>query len=205
MSSMPEEKKLPKSGFVVRSATEADLPQLARIHKQAYSSAHFTALLPLEVLSTYYGYFLGGGAEIMVVVSGERIDGFAVFGENIPARIVAFKKDCAMQIFIASLRHPITAASKVIERLASGFQRGDQVEPAAFLLLSIAVVKPRMGIGAELLSILKCRAASRGHSKVGLYVNSGNFRAINAYFGSGFVLRSMISNQYYMESVANDC
>ena len=186
-----------------------DLPELVRIHKLAYSASHFTALLPSDVLAAYYGYFLDDNAKIVVAgslspgPSGEvgHIEGFAVFGENIPQRIAAFERDYAWQLIAASLRHPLTAAQKVLNRIVSRLTPRDQKKPADFLLLSIAVATPRKGTGAKLLEEVKSQAREQGWDIVGLYVNCDNLGAINAYFRAGFVLKSLTAMQYYMECV----
>jgi len=196
-------------------ATINDLPTLARIHKTAYSRAHFTALLPEEVLARYYGYFLDDGSEICLAlndaVSGEyestraeSVQGFAVFGSKIPEKIARFKRECRREIFLASLQHPLSAAKKTVYMAASMLRSGKSELPAEFLLLSIAVASPRRGIGTQLLGALLETARLQGHKTVGLYVNVGNVSAINAYFSSGFTLKSIIGNQFYMEASLED-
>jgi ribosomal protein S18 acetylase RimI-like enzyme len=191
-----------------RRATAADLPTLARIHKQAYSHSHFTALLPDDVLRRYYGYFLDGGAETIVAMGFaggpeskvvEEVVGFAVYGEGIPERIAAFKSDCFREIFLASQRHPWVAARKAIKAIFARMSARAGCPPADFLLLSIAVAIPGRGVGRRLLRAMLDEARRRGAAKAGLYVNTDNVGAINVYFAEGFVVKDFQNGQFYME------
>jgi len=197
---------------MMRRATAADLAVLARIHRVAYSSSHFTALLGDSALARYYSYFLEEPCEIRLACSGtgdrdgqcravEVVEGFAVFGEGIPGRIAQFKQECSADILITALRHPLRAAQKSVLAARSRMARRDEYPPAGFLLLSIAVVVPRRGTGGRLLRATLEAARSRGADKVGLYVNSDNVGAINAYFAEGFVIKDFWAGQFYMEAV----
>ena len=186
-----------------RLATPGDLPAMAAIHKRAYSRAHFTSLLSEATLVNYYGLFIDDGAETCVAFDRCRPDeilGFAVYGERIAERIAVFKRTQRGAIVGTSIRHPLAAAGKALGRLRAIFaQTSGDAAPAAFLLLSIAVGSRGAGIGKALLAeLLKAGARAEG-GRIGLYVNSDNITAINAYFQSGFRLKSLMSNQYYME------
>lgn len=196
----------------IRRATAADLPTLARIHKIAYSRSHFTALLPDEVLMRYYGYFLGEGAEIWLAVDdsvddegvgvpGDGVLGFAVFGFGIPEKIAIFKRECRLDIISVSLCHPVRAAKKFFSVLISSLVRKKAYLPADFLLLSIAVAKPRRGIGRSLLNAMLEIAKQKECKAVGLYVNADNFGAINTYFSAQFIILHFQGAQFYMEKI----
>lgn len=196
----------------IRRATVDDLPTLAHIHKIAYSRSHFTSLLPHEVLMRYYGYFFGDGAEIWLAVDGpvhyesggisvDGVLGFSVFGFGIPEKIAIFKRECRLDILLASLRHPFRATKKVLCALSSRLERKRAYSPADFLLLSIAVAKPRRGVGRRLLGAMLSKATQRKCKSVGLYVNADNFGAINAYFSAGFVILHVQGGQFYMEKI----
>lgn len=186
-----------------RLATQADLPALAAIHRRAYSANHFTSRLKPETLERYYSYFLEGGAETVVMQntdSGKNVLGFAVYGTDLPARIARFKRDCFVDIAVASMKNPGIASKKVVGSLLSMLAAKEPEENAAnFLLLSIAVAVSRRGIGRRLLTHLSEAAVDRGFGTVGLYVNVDNVHAINTYCGSGFRIRQLRNQQYYME------
>lgn len=198
------------AGLFGRKADEADLPIIAKIHKLAYSRNHFTALLSEEILVRYYRLFLDGGTEIYLAIDGKTnctsqplpadlICGFAVYGVGIPQKIAEFKRDCFPAIIATSLRHPVKAAGKFLTAIGARIRAFDNHCPCDFLLLSIAVAKPRRGIGRWLLGAVLKNAADAGYNKVGLYVNVDNIGAINTYFSSRFVLNTIIDRQYYME------
>jgi len=194
-----------------RRATADDLPTLARIHKAAYSRGHFTALLPDDVLARYYSYFLDDGSEICIALDGvarcdtrrllsDNVLGFAVFGSGIPEKIAKFKRECLRDIFFASLRYPWVSVRKALRAVFSRLESGPTHHPPAeFLLLSIAVAVPRCGVGSRLLSVMLETAQQRGCRFAGLYVNTDNVSAINAYFSAGFVIVDFQSGQFYME------
>lgn len=199
-------------GARTRRATKDDLQTLASIHKKAYSRSHFTALLPDVVLMRYYGYFLEGGSEIQLArcdadsgdsLQGavEGVQGFAVFGKGIPGRIAQFKRECFVDILLASLRHPWSAARKTLQKALSRMNSQAGYPPAEFLLLSIAVAVPKRGVGRRLLGIMLNEAQRQGVKTVGLYVNTDNVTAINTYFSAGFVVMNSHGGQFYMERI----
>lgn len=190
----------------LRLATAADLPVLARIHKQAYSRKHFTALLPNETLERYYSYFLSDVSEVLLAVVHPDADGdetalgFVVYGQGIPERIARFKREASRDILMTSLRHPLQAFRKLTLSLWSRLGAGPVYKPADFLLLSIAVSHKGGGIGGRLLRAMLVDAHRADIKTVGLYVNADNLNAINAYFAAGFALRDYLSGQFYMEA-----
>jgi ribosomal protein S18 acetylase RimI-like enzyme len=189
----------------LRLATAADLPDLARIHKEAYSRNHFTALLPNATLERYYGYFLGDGSEVLLAVQqagdgAEAALGFAVYGQGIPERIALFKREASQDILMTSIRHPFSAFRKLTAALCSRLTAGAAHNPTDFLLLSIAVSHKGGGIGGRLLRAMLAGALKANVKTVGLYVNADNLNAINAYFAAGFALRDYRSGQFYMEA-----
>ena len=188
-----------------RLATPADLGIIARIHKSAYSRNHFTALLSEEVLERYYASFLSDGAEILLEIeTGEgRSDvvlGFAVYGLRIPEKIAVFKRSSAKAILLTSLQHPWISTKKALKAVAAQLAKRTPYPPADFLLLSIAVAHPLAGVGKTLLYRMLEAADRRGQAVAGLYVNSDNIRAINAYFSAGFRIKHLEDGQYYMEA-----
>lgn len=196
----------------LRLASVDDLPTLVRIHKLAYSKSHFTSLLPEDVLIRYYRYFINDDVEIWLAVD-ESVDssgldsptgsplGFAVFGFGIPEKISVFKRECRLDILLASLHYPLSTAKKIFRILVSRTLRVNAYSPADYLLLSIAVAKPRSGVGRSLLNALLVRARQKGCQSVGLYVNADNFGAINAYFSVGFSISDFQGGQFYMEKI----
>lgn len=188
--------------YAVRECVERDLPAIARVHLDAYSKDHFTSRLSPTTLRAYYGLFLGGGSHIIVLTpddDAEQVLGFAVFGHGIGARIAQFKREHRGAIAGAALRHPLAAGRKAVGRLANSFALKNDVEPAPYLLLSIAVAKRNVGAGGRLLAALLERAQAEGAKCVGLYVNGDNLGAINSYVAHGFRFRSLRAGQYYME------
>jgi len=196
----------------MRNATPSDLATLANIHRIAYSSSHFTALLGEATLARYYSYFLQEPCEIRLACTGEDgrdrqrsgvevVEGFAVFGEGIPDRIAQFKQECFARILLTAARHPFRAVTKAVVAAYSKLDSQPEYPPADFLLLSIAVVAPGRGTGGRLLRSTLEAARARGARSVGLYVNAGNVSAINAYFSAGFVIKNFRAGQFYMESV----
>lgn len=188
--------------YSLRSAIEADLESIAKVHLAAYSKSHFTSLLPAKVLISYYGIFLRGGVEIMAAAKASKPDeivGFAVFGRQIPQLIAAFKRLHRLDILRASIAHPVTSVRKVLNLFAKRRSPSADHLPCDFLLLSIASGLPRAGVGGLLLDTLSVRASEQGEDRVGLYVNADNVGAMNAYIKDGFRFICLIHDQYYME------
>lgn len=188
-----------------REARSVDLPELARIHRRAYSGDHFLALLPEAVLADYYARFLSGGSQIVLAEESAspstiaRIAGFAVFGRNIEPRIAAFKRDRRASIVRTAMGHPWLAARKLLATV-SGRSNGRRPHvPAPMLVLSIAVDRARTGVGRALLEEVAQRSVQQGEDRIGLYVRHNNVGAINAYLRVGFRIMESIGDQYYME------
>ena len=182
-------------------AVMADLARIAQIHRMAYSRNHFTALLPPEALMRYYSPFLSDGTDIRLALDDDGVvQGFSVQGTGIPEKIAAFKKAGARDILATSLQHPVISGRKFLKAIRSRFARHAPCTPADFLLLSIAVARPMQGAGGALLRKAMATARERGHDTIGLYVNSDNIRAINAYSTAGFRIREIVEGQYYMEA-----
>lgn len=194
----------------MRRATKDDLQTIAIIHKKAYSRSHFTALLPDDVLMRYYRYFLEEGSYIYLALCGagcgdvqhgavNGVLGFAVFGNGISQKIACFKRQCATDILLASLRHPWCATKKFLNALLVKLKNRPGYAPAGFLLLSIAVAVPQQGIGRRLLIFMLDAARQTGCQTLGLYVNADNLSALNAYFAAGFIVKDFQAGQFYME------
>jgi ribosomal protein S18 acetylase RimI-like enzyme len=183
----------------IRAATVNDLPALVAIHKAAYSRSHFTSLLSDTVLARYYGLFLTNGSEICLAINSKAIVGFAVYGKHVPERISEFKKSAISDILMVAIRHPVIASRKLLSAITSRLTFKRSLTPADFLLLSIAVSRPRIGVASRLLCHLTLVAQQQGESVVGLYVNADNTNAVNTYFSAGFVIKQYESGQFYME------
>ena len=183
----------------IRAARVNDLPALVEIHKAAYSRSHFTSLLSDSVLSKYYELFLTNDSEICLAINSKAIVGFAVYGKHVPERIAEFKKSAIRDILMVAIRHPVIASRKLLTMITSRLTFKRSLIPAEFLLLSIAVSRPRIGVASRLLCQLTLVAQQQGESVVGLYVNADNTNAVNTYFSAGFVIKQYESGQFYME------
>jgi ribosomal protein S18 acetylase RimI-like enzyme len=188
----------------LRPATEADLAEMASIHKASYGPGHFLALLPAATIASYYRLFLGDGSQIIVAEvespsGAASLAGFAVFGGNIEPRIGIFKQQQRAAILRTALAHPLVSARKVALGLLGGSGPSMPHDPAPWLLLSIAVRGARRGTGSVLLQEMLRRAALNGQDRFGLYVRHSNVGAINAYLRVGFRIVASLADQYYME------
>lgn len=189
----------------LRPATADDLLGMAQVHKASYGPGHFLALLPESVIAEYYRSFLGGGSQALVAEipspdgAAAPLAGFAVFGADLEPRIGAFKRQQRGAIMRTALRHPLISARKVALGLLGGPGEPVPHEPAAWLLLSIAVRGARRGVGTALLQEMLRIAAAEGQTRFGLYVRHSNFGAINAYLRAGFRIIASLADQYYME------
>lgn len=186
-------------------ASEADLSDIAFVHKKAYSRAHFTSRFPSDLLKFYYGNFFGKDLHVIKAIVDEstspRLSGFVVCGLNVAERIKIFKKASRLKIMSVALANPLAAFRKVAEQLF--YRLFDSVVPfeeSPFLILSITSDRSVSGIGAALLEYAKELARSTGCGSVGLYVRVGNIKAISFYLKHGFVIRGYSSGQYYLEA-----
>ncbi len=194
----------------VRLAAYDDLSLVARIHKRAYTSSHLTSHFPEDLLVRYYGHFIGGGCDIYLAVcfdgrssfkraSGETVRGFVVCGTGVPQRIATFKKDNLPRILRVALMHPRISVPKALTS-AFGFLRQCQTHVSSeFLILSVASADQRSGVGSLLLNSAMTAACERGLKEIGLYVNTNNIPAINAYLKAGFRIINCEKHQYYMQ------
>jgi ribosomal protein S18 acetylase RimI-like enzyme len=187
--------------LALREAGEGDLSAIAQVHHRAYDRSHFTSLLPAETLIAYYRYFLTDRAGIVLAEApdGAGLSGFAVSGEGIPEGIARFKREHRHAILRAALAHPAQSARKAALQIVRRAGAAG-VPPAPFLLLSIAAAVKGQGVGRVLLDAVHDRARRQGHDRIGLYVNSPNIGAINAYVAAGYRFTALLHDQYYMEA-----
>lgn len=191
--------------LALRAATEQDLAGMAKVHRAAYGSGHFLALLPEQALAEYYRLFLGGGSQALIAESRASTGspatllGFAVFGANIEPRIGQFKRAQRMAILRTALAHPMISVRKAVTAMFGVAGSAELHKPAPWLLLSIAVSGARRGVGSVLLREMLRIATEHNEQRFGLYVRHSNFGAVNAYLRSGFRIVASIGDQYYME------
>ena len=188
--------------LALREAGEGDLPAIAEVHRQAYDRSHFTSLLPAETLIAYYRYFLTERSGIVLAEAPGRsgLAGFAVSGQEIPEGIARFKREHRNAILRAAAAHPLQSLRKAGLQVVRGAGAAASAPPAPFLLLSIAATVKGQGVGRLLLDAVHDRARRQGHDRIGLYVNSPNIGAINAYVAAGYRFTALLHDQYYMEA-----
>lgn len=182
-------------------ATKDDLKNIAIVHKRVYSKSHFTSLFPLQLLETFYGYFLDNGSLILLAVNNQNdIMGFVVSGVGISDKIAKFKSENKFSILLTAIFHPITATKKMIAQVYNKlFMRQGKYDEADYLILSIAVSAQRRGIGSLLLNEATLMSQKLGSGKIGLYVRIGNVSALNLYLKDNYKIIAYTSGQYYLE------
>lgn len=193
-------------GLALRSATKNDLDSIVQVHLAAYSRNHFTSRLSNQTLIDYYSLFLSDGAETLVICQqateadgSDEVLGFSVFGSRIPEKISEFKKSHKLEIVKSSIENPIIASRKLFSQIYNRLAYDSKVKSANYIILSIAVRSKGSGIGRQLLIGTMDKVSLNGERRIGLYVNSDNLTALNAYTKSGFVFKDIIGSQFYME------
>lgn len=182
-------------------ATEADLKNIAKVHKEVYSKAHFTSLFSLELLEVFYKYFLNNGSSILLALDNKKnIQGFIVSGVDIPHKISHFKSKKKLDIYKTAILHPITAIKKAFSTVNTKlFSQYSSYDESKYLILSIAVTRQRKGIGSLLLNEALLMSKQQKYKKLGLYVRVENIGALNLYLKNNYKIIAYTSNQYYME------
>lgn len=195
-----------RRGIRIRAATADDLSEMARIHRAAYSSEHFLALLPEATLVEYYRMFLADGSQGLIAEhdatgsSPVTMAGFAVFGGDLGPRIDRFKRVHRATIARTALMHPLIVLRKVAMGILGMRSAPNPHSPAGWLLLSIAVSGGRRGVGSALMTGMLQEASAAGQRALGLYVRHSNVPALNAYLRMGFSIIDSVADQYYMET-----
>jgi ribosomal protein S18 acetylase RimI-like enzyme len=195
-----------RHGIRIRAASADDLVEMARIHRAAYSSEHFLALLPEATLVEYYRTFLADGSQGLIAEhdgtgsSPMTMAGFAVFGGGLGPRIDRFKRVHRAAIVRTALAHPLIVLRKMAMGALGAGRAPNPHSPAGWLLLSIAVRGGRRGIGSALMTGMLQEASAAGQRALGLYVRHSNVPALNAYLRMGFSIIESVSDQYYMET-----
>lgn len=182
-------------------ATKDDLENIAKVHKKVYSKSHFTSLFSLELLEIFYSYFLNNDSSILLAVDDQKnIQGFIVSGIDISDKINKFKSEEKFNIWLTAILHPITATKKMMAQIYNKlFVPYKKYDEADYLILSIAVLAQRKGIGSLLLKEVTLISQEQGHKNLGLYVRVGNVSALNLYLKDNYKIIAYNSNQYYME------
>lgn len=187
--------------YEIRLAKQEDLESISRIHKNAYSSIHFTSYFSLNLTKKYYSYFINNtDNKIFVLIKEKKILGFVVCGKNISNQLILFKKEQFMEIFKTAILNPLVISKKIIISIFNKFfDNRTNFEEANFLILSIVSSGEEKGMGSLILNYIKNYALKNNINKIGLYVRISNIQAINAYLKNDFKIVGYTSGQYYME------
>jgi ribosomal protein S18 acetylase RimI-like enzyme len=115
-------------------------------------------------------------------------------------KIEKFQSANRLKIWRTALRYLFITINKIINRLYHKFfGKNVAYKETDFLILSIAVIAQREGMGSLLLKEAMLLSKKLGFANIGLYVRVENIHALNSYLKNDYVIRGYIAGQYYME------
>lgn len=187
-----------------RLVKEADLHQVAQIHKDQFS-AHYLGQFSTSFLEVFYKNLLDAGYVFVVAVEEETVLGFVLGGEwkNISRSLSLFMKHNFGRSVWESVVRPKTWKKSVLKMVslfcnkASDPNNLDNIEK--FTLLSIATSKSSQGkgVGTGLISAFNAEM-KKITNKYYLSVQDTNFNAIRFYKTNGFVEAYSCSGEIQM-------
>lgn len=178
---------------IYRKTTDADIKQIAQIHKEQFST-HYLGQFSLSLLEKFYKNLLDGGIIFLVSEEDGKILGFVLGGEwkKISEQLSLFMKRNIIRSLFESLVRPKTW-SKSIQKFMSIFIKTesdsnnlDNKEKYTLLSISISKGAQGKGIGSGLVDSFN-REMAKNSDRYYLSVQDTNEIAIRFYKKKGFV------------------
>lgn len=187
--------------YLDKNNADAYLPDIARVHYQAYSSRHFTSCFSGEMLRRYYSLLISNSDVSLVSVSDDgRLNGFVISGVGVGSGVTAFVKKHRVYLVFLLLKNPAFLYEKLRFFLSSRLSKkilSKKVTP--FRLMSIAVdpSSQSKGVGATMIENLESKLSSIDVLSYGLSVRKENCRAIDFYRRNGFLTEKETADSIY--------
>lgn len=161
---------------------------VARIHKLAYLSDHFSSRLPSPALEGFYGTQVENNDYCLVAKKNDNVVGFIIAGYRTGAATSEFTRKNRWQIIRTLIRNPRFVLSKIQTVVQGKLGRKGFGSSARLRLLSIAVHPgyQGQGVATDLLTALERRLQADGISAYGLSAKRTNTRAVAVYERAGF-------------------
>lgn len=189
-----------KSNFSIKPLTIAVLPEVARIHKDAFRTSALTKL-GLEPVRRYYEWQLTGPHDcyaIGVFSADDELTGFC-FGGIFKGSLSGFLKKNRKFLVTWILTHPwlilnplvtdrIKIALRIKKKITTPSKPKLTEDVKSFGVLSIAVDPERqgLGIGRLLMDAVEAKARKGGFQQLHLTVHPTNIQAISFYERCGW-------------------
>lgn len=183
----------------LRKANFGDLEEIARIHKSAYSSEHFSSLFSKEHLMQYYGLFIEHNEYCYVAeIENGSIAGFIIAGRKTGIAVNEFINRNRIAVFGYLLTSPKILFEKIISYVLSKLKKME-MSKASLRLLSIATDDKNQGkgIGGQMIDQFESELKKANEMFYGLSVRKGNNRAIKFYDSLGFETEKLESDNLY--------
>lgn len=182
--------------IIYRNADARDLLQVAKVHKEQFST-HFLGKFSLTLIRSFYEYLHAANQIFVVAVEGETVVGFVLGGNltELEKQQSAFVSRWKVRSLIESILRPnvwgdiLEKVKRQIKRKSA--KRKDNAPGTSkkeeWCLLSIAVKGDckRKGIGVGLVRAFDERMSQFCHS-YDLCVNRDNTSAVSFYKAIGF-------------------
>jgi ribosomal protein S18 acetylase RimI-like enzyme len=195
---------------LIRSTTKEDIPQIAAIHKQQFST-HFLGCYSKSLIEKFYRCFLHEKIIFLVCEQEGAIIGFVLGGlsNHLAYAKKIFLEKYKQEYIIETILNPFVwfmAASRIKQFFLVPFLRRYNINimeesfEEAITLLSLAVTEEAKGEGVAnlLVDAFESKLQDISYRTYGLFVRKKNNRAINFYFRTGFTLKKEVENGLYL-------
>ncbi|MEJ2194042.1 MAG: GNAT family N-acetyltransferase [Ignavibacteriaceae bacterium] len=186
--------------MMIRNANKNDIGNIIDIHKNSFSSDHFSAAFNEELLTKYFKKLLSSNKYNYVFFdeSNSRLLGYVIAGYNYNLAVNKFIKENIKKLIWVLLKNPKFIIEKLNEIFRRVFSLGNQpsVKCRLYLLAVDNQVKGK-GVAKKLINHLEQELIKDGQTVYGLSVRKENKEAINFYNKNGYIIEFEKSRSIY--------
>jgi ribosomal protein S18 acetylase RimI-like enzyme len=186
--------------MMIRNANKNDIGSIIDIHKNSFSSDHFSAAFNEELLTKYFKKLLSSNKYNYVFFdeSNSRLLGYVIAGYNYNLAVNKFIKENIKKLIWVLLKNPkfiIEKLNEIFRRLIS-LDNQPSVKCRLYLLAVDNQVKGK-GVAKKLINHLEQELIKDGQTVYGLSVRKENKEAINFYNKNGYIIEFEKSRSIY--------
>jgi len=185
---------------MIRIANDGDIQSIIDIHKNTFSSDHFSAAFNEDLLHNYFEKLLSSNKYNYVLFdeSNKTLLGYVIAGYNFKLAINGFIKENLKKLIWVLLRNPKFVIEKITEIFGRLFNTGNEpsVKCRLYLLAVSKNVKGK-GVAKKLIDHLEQELIKDDQLEYGLSVRKENKEAINFYNKNGYIIEFEKSKSIY--------
>lgn len=185
---------------MIRTAEKIDINSIIDLHKNSFTSNHFSAVFSVALLNEYFKKLLSSNKYNFLFFDDDngRLSGYVIAGYNYKTVVNEFTKENLLQLIWVMIKNPKFLVEKISETYNRLFNLG--FEPKASCRLYLIAVRDEdkgKGVAKKLISYLEQELIKDGIKEYGLSVRTGNNEAIRFYNKNDYIIEFQKSNSIY--------